>query len=98
MYRARVEALSEVLRDPDHGSEAFEVIRSFVEQVRITPVNGEVPSNSRANWRASSPWLTAPEYPPSDLRIGHCKSRWLRGLDLNQRPSGYEPEIGRAHV
>jgi hypothetical protein len=21
-----------------------------------------------------------------------CKSSWLRGLDLNQRPSGYEPD------
>ena len=26
------------------------------------------------------------------LRKTHCKSRWLRGLDLNQRPSGYEPD------
>jgi hypothetical protein len=34
----------------------------------------------------------------SDIRLGEVKARvallgnWLRGLDLNQRPSGYEPE------
>ena len=42
IYRSRVEGLGEVLRDPNHGREAFEVIRSLVVEVRITPANDEV--------------------------------------------------------
>ena len=29
--------------------------------------------------------------PPIWRQLSYCKG-WLRGLDLNQRPSGYEPD------
>jgi hypothetical protein len=42
IYRARVENLQTVLSDPDHGQEAFDVVRSLVEEVRIVPAGAEV--------------------------------------------------------
>ena len=42
IYRAQVETLEAALRDPDHGREAFEIVRSLIEQVRIIPADGEV--------------------------------------------------------
>jgi len=41
IYRAQVETLEVVLRDPDHGRKAFEIVRSLIEQVRIIPADGE---------------------------------------------------------
>ena len=42
IYRAQVETLDAALCDPDHGREAFEIVRSLIEQVRIIPADGEV--------------------------------------------------------
>jgi site-specific DNA recombinase len=36
------ENLQAVLSDPDHGREAFDVVRGLVEEVRIVPAGGEV--------------------------------------------------------
>jgi site-specific DNA recombinase len=42
VYRARIETLEGALRDPEHGREAFEIVRGLVEEVRIIPADGEV--------------------------------------------------------
>jgi len=42
IYRARIENLQAVLSDPEYGREAFDVIRSLVEEVRIIPTGDEV--------------------------------------------------------
>jgi hypothetical protein len=42
IYRAHVETIEAALRDPDHGREAFEIVRSLIEQVRIIPTDGEI--------------------------------------------------------
>lgn len=42
VYRARVETLEAALRDPDHGREAFEIVRSLVQEVRILPADNEL--------------------------------------------------------
>jgi len=84
IYRAQVETLEAALRDPDHGREAFELVRSLIEQVRITPANGDVTIELNGELagilvlaegakRCSGLWGT-----------GHCKLRWLRGLDLTE--------------
>jgi site-specific DNA recombinase len=42
IYRARVDALEALFRDPDHGREAFELLRGLIDEVRIFPEeNGE---------------------------------------------------------
>ena len=42
IYRARVENLQAVLSDLDHGQEAFDVVRSLTEEVRIIPTGDEL--------------------------------------------------------
>jgi DNA invertase Pin-like site-specific DNA recombinase len=41
IYRARVDALEAIFRDPDHGREAFELLRGLIDEVRILPEGGE---------------------------------------------------------
>jgi uncharacterized protein (DUF2132 family) len=36
IYRAQVETLEVVLRDPDHGRKAFEIVRSLIEQYGLS--------------------------------------------------------------
>jgi hypothetical protein len=40
LYRSRIEALGTALRDTEHGPEAFDIIRSLIEEVRLVPVDG----------------------------------------------------------
>lgn len=40
IYRAKVERLTEALADPDHGREVFEIIRSLISEIRLTPADG----------------------------------------------------------
>ena len=42
VYRARIETLEAALRDPNEGREAFEIVRSLIEEVRIVPTAGEL--------------------------------------------------------
>ncbi len=42
MYRDRVAALAEALYDEQNGRQAFERLRSLIEEVRLTPVDGEL--------------------------------------------------------
>jgi DNA invertase Pin-like site-specific DNA recombinase len=40
IYRARVDALEALFRDPDQGREAFELLRGLIDEVRILPEEG----------------------------------------------------------
>ena len=42
IYRTRVESLEAALLDPEHGREAFDIVRGLVDEVRIVPTNGEI--------------------------------------------------------
>ncbi len=42
VFRSRVECLEIALRDPQNGREAFEMIRSLVEEVRLVPLDGQL--------------------------------------------------------
>jgi hypothetical protein len=42
IYRSRIENLEAALRHPSEGREAFEIVRSLVEEVRIVPGSGEL--------------------------------------------------------
>ena len=74
------ENLEAALRDPDHGREAFEIVRGLIEEVRIVPADGELAIELRgelagimalAETAQTALWL--------NIRTGHCKLRWLRG-------------------
>jgi hypothetical protein len=41
VYRARVDALEALFRDPEHGRDAFELLRGLIDEVRILPEEGE---------------------------------------------------------
>jgi hypothetical protein len=51
IYRAQVETLAAAFRDPDHGREAFETVRSLIEQVRIIPADGKATIKLRGELR-----------------------------------------------
>ncbi len=40
VYRQHVAALQEALRDPDSRDEAFEIIRSLIDEIRLVPEGG----------------------------------------------------------
>ncbi len=42
IYRSRVETLEMTLRDPETGREAFEMVRSLIEEVRLIPIEGQL--------------------------------------------------------
>src|SRR5215469_796663 len=42
VYRQRVEHLHEALRDHDAGDEAFELIRSLIDEIRLVPDGGQL--------------------------------------------------------
>ena len=42
IYSARIQTLETALRDPDHGREAFEIVRGLIEEVRLVPTDGEL--------------------------------------------------------
>ncbi len=93
IYRRKVERLAEALKHPQERDEAAAAIRvsSSALLSRLAPGAGR-----------STPPSTATSAPSSNgrrrrikrtnptLRRAECRSQWLRGLDLNQRPSGYE--------
>ena len=42
VYRRKVERLGDALRYREHGSEAFELLRSLIEEVRLVPADGSL--------------------------------------------------------
>ena len=42
VYRTKVEGLSSLLLDPQQKAEAFDIIRGLIDEVRLTPENGEL--------------------------------------------------------
>ncbi len=97
VYRERVDALHEALEDSRAKDEAFSIIRTLIEEVRLIPEGGQLRVEIRGALAgiltlATNGKTTFAAAPMVQSQFWFRKSSWLRELDLNQRPSGYEPD------
>jgi hypothetical protein len=99
VYRQKVVAMHEALHDAGSRDEAFDVIRSLIDEVRLVPVDGELRieiRGERASWPASSSsaWRAPIESPAVFRRPGWgSKSRWLRGLATSVTCTWSNPQL-----
>ena len=56
MYRERVAALHTALADPRTKDEAFGIIRTLIDEVRLIPEDGQLRVELRAPWPGSWRW------------------------------------------
>ena len=56
MYRERVAALHTALTDPRTKDEAFGIIRTLIDEVRLIPEDGQLRVEFAAPWLESWPW------------------------------------------
>jgi hypothetical protein len=90
VYRAMVSDLHGALNHPDARQEAAEILRGLIAQVAVKP------ESDGYSVELTGDIIKLVTLPNGDVPESYASSvRWLRGLDLNQRPSGYEnKELG----
>ena len=82
VYREKVLGLRDALTQPDIQTKAADLLRGFVDEIRLTPQDGTLAIAVKGNLAGV---LAAADLPAV------ANGGWLRGGDLNPRPLGYEP-------
>jgi hypothetical protein len=86
VYRQKVAALHEALDDPRSRDEAFDTIRSLIEEIRFVRESGRSPHRDQGRARRHPQPLSGlgdEKARPRGPGLLQSKSRWLRGEDLN---------------
>jgi hypothetical protein len=92
---SQVATLHQALTDEGSRADAMELIRSLIEAIVLVPEDGKLRTEVRRELATSWPLLQGERSRPQQTGILHTRLRWLRGQDLNLRPSGYESDLKR---
>ena len=85
VYREKVGQLTAVFQDDALKAKAFERLRALIEAVVLTPAAGDLTIDLRGELASMLELCASTETrnAPEAVASGRCKSRWLRGQDLN---------------
>jgi site-specific DNA recombinase len=92
VYRQRIAALHNALRDETRKVEAFEVLRSLVSGVTLEPVNGELAIHLKGNLAALLTFAATKKRPPRE-RDGILAQVSLVAGARNIRPLILQPPV-----
>jgi hypothetical protein len=80
IYRQRIERLHAALRDGGTRGEAFELIRSLIDEIRLVPEDGKLRVELRGELAGVLVLAADTKSPATKTPPGlQSKSRWLRG-------------------
>ena len=85
------------MQDKASKAPAVEVLRSLIDRVTLVPEDGQLAIVLRGELAAMWHSATNKKRTATNGSTWKCNYRWLRGEDLNLRPSGYEFE-GQFHL
>ena len=97
VYRRKVARLAEALDHPEDRDAAASAIRGLIERIVLTRArNGPrwAPCCTAISARSSNGPGTGAKTRRPTSPCRKCRSRWLRGQELNLRPSGYDVDTG----
>jgi site-specific DNA recombinase len=87
VYRAKVEDLASLLNDPACKADAFDVIRSLIDEVRIVPENGELRVELKGELAGILSLCDAKQKPATSYEVRAEQVKMVAGACNNQAPT-----------